>query len=241
MSRFRVANQDATEWLSQLPDESVDLCITDPAYESLEKHRAKGTTTRLKVSKASSNAWFPIFKNERFPSLFEQIYRVLKPDSHCYVMCDHVTMRVIVPMAEKVGFEFWKPIVWDKKTIGLGYHYRCKYELILFFEKGKRKLADMSIPDVLPFPRVRGKYPTQKPVDLLRVFVTQSSSPGEIVIDPFCGSGATGVAAVTEGRHFWGSDIEGGAAILSAQNMTEAGGTLSDHPAPPRIPTDLFR
>ncbi len=48
-------NGDAVDWLRLLPDQSVDLVVTDPPYESLEKHRATGTTTRLKHSKASSN------------------------------------------------------------------------------------------------------------------------------------------------------------------------------------------
>ena len=48
--RFEVSNLDAVEWLRGLPSESIDLVVTDPAYESLEKHRAVGTTTRLCVS-----------------------------------------------------------------------------------------------------------------------------------------------------------------------------------------------
>ena len=63
---FDLSCRDAVEWLQQLPSESVDLLITDPAYESLEKHRAIGTTTRLKHSKASSNDWFHVFPNARF-------------------------------------------------------------------------------------------------------------------------------------------------------------------------------
>jgi site-specific DNA-methyltransferase (adenine-specific) len=63
MSRFSLHHGDCVDWLRSLDDESVALCVTDPAYESLEKHRAKGTTTRLKVSDASSNEWFAIFKN----------------------------------------------------------------------------------------------------------------------------------------------------------------------------------
>ncbi len=65
-------------WLRDQPAESVDLVITDPAYESLEKHRAVGTTTRLKHSKASSNDWFKVFPNARFGELFTEVFRVLK-------------------------------------------------------------------------------------------------------------------------------------------------------------------
>ena len=120
-----------------------------PAYESLEKHRAIGTTTRLKHSKASSNDWFKIFPNARFARAVPEVYRVLKPDTHFYLFCDAETMFVAKPEAEQAGFKFWKPLVWDKRTIGMGYHYRARYELILFFEKGKRRLNDLGVADVI--------------------------------------------------------------------------------------------
>lgn len=204
---MQVFKEDAVEWLSTLADASVDLVITDPPYESLEKHRKIGTTTRLKVSKASSNQWFQIFPNERFESLLQEVFRVLKKNSHFYLFCDQETMFVIKPIAEKVGFKFWKPIVWDKVTIGMGYHYRARHEYILFFEKGKRKLNDLGVPDILQSKRVYRGYPTEKPVDLLEVLISQSSTEGELVMDPFFGSGSTLVAAKTLNRNYIGCDI----------------------------------
>lgn len=204
---MQLFKQDAVEWLSTLPDESVDLLITDPPYESLEKHRSVGTTTRLKQSKGSSNQWFTIFRNERFESLLTQVYRVLKNNSHFYLFCDQETMFYIKPVAEQVGFKFWKPIVWDKVAIGMGYHYRARYEFILFFEKGKRKLNNLGIPDVLEEKRVYRGYPTEKPVPLLETLIEQSSSEGEIVVDPFFGSGATLIAARNLNRVACGSDV----------------------------------
>src|SRR5438093_7827604 len=82
-SRFQLARGDAVAWLRTLPAASVDLVITDPAYESLEKHRAIGTTTRLKHSKSSSNDWFIIFPNVRFAELFVEAFRVLNPTPTC--------------------------------------------------------------------------------------------------------------------------------------------------------------
>src|SRR5215510_8290238 len=127
-SLFELSVLDAVEWLRAQPSESLDLLVTDPAYESLEKHRAVGTTTRLKHSKGSSNDWFTIFPNARFEELFQQIWRVLRRDTHFYLFCDAETMFVAKPIAEKVGFRFWKPLIWDKKKIGMGYHYRSRYE-----------------------------------------------------------------------------------------------------------------
>lgn len=198
---------DAVEWLKTLDDSSVDLFITDPPYESLEKHRKIGTTTRLKNSKSSSNQWFSIFPNDRFEELFTEIFRILKKGSHFYLFCDQETMFIAKPIAEKLGFKFWKPIVWDKCSIGMGYHYRARCEFILFFEKGKRKLNDLSIPDVLEYKRVWRGYPTEKPVELLEVLIKQSSSEHDIVVDSFFGSGSTLVAAHNLSREFLGCDI----------------------------------
>jgi len=229
---FELSTRDAVDWLRDLPAESVDLVITDPAYESLEKHRAVGTTTRLKHSKASSNDWFNIFPNARFGELFAEVYRVLKPDTHFYLLCDAETMFVAKPEAEKAGFKFWKPLVWDKRTIGMGYHYRARYELILFFEKGKRRLSDLGIADIIEVPRIRGGYPAEKPVEIAEVLIRQSSDPGGVVADPFMGSGSVGIAAMKLGRRFLGNDLNPEAVQIAARRLRELG-AAGNAPAAP--------
>lgn len=223
ISAARVARLDAVEWLRTMPAGSVDLVVTDPPYESLEKHRAIGTTTRLKHSKASSNDWFSIFPNARFPELFREIYRVLHKDRHFYLFCDPETAFVAKPLAEAAGFKFWKPLIWDKKRIGMGYHYRSRYEFVLFFEKGKRKLNDLGIADIIECPRIYNGYPTEKPVEVSEVLVRQSTQAGETVIDPFMGSGSVGVASVRLGRRFEGSDICAEAVDTARTRLAEGG------------------
>lgn len=218
---FSLKNIDAVKFLESLKSDSVDLLITDPAYESLEKHRKVGTTTRLKQSKASSNEWFSIFPNNRFEELFTEIYRVLKRNSHFYLFCDQETAFIAKPIAEKVGFKFWKPLIWDKVNIGMGYHYRARYEFILFFEKGKRKLNDLSVPDVLTEKRVWNGYPTEKPVNLAKILVTQSSNQGELIVDPFCGAGFVGVAALSLKRSFIGNDLSGNAIEITFKRLSD--------------------
>ena len=220
---FELSSVDAVRWLQHQPSESIDLVITDPAYESLEKHRAVGTTTRLKHSKASSNDWFRIFPNARFGELFAEIHRVLRRNTHFYLLCDAETMFVAKPQAEQAGFKFWKPLVWDKRTIGMGYHYRARYEFILFFEKGKKRLNDLGIPDVLSVPRVHGGYPAEKPVEISEILIGQSSQPGETVADPFMGSGSVGVAALRAGRPFLGNDLNPEAVTLAATRLRAFG------------------
>ena len=231
---YDLSTQDAVAWLRELASESVDLVITDPAYESLEKHRAVGTTTRLKHSKSSSNDWFQIFPNARFGELFRETFRVLRRNTHFYLLCDAETMFVAKPIAEEAGFRFWKPLVWDKCTIGMGYHYRARYEFILFFEKGKRRLNDLGIADIISVPRVHRGYPAEKPPAVSEVLINQSSTPGELVADPFMGSGSVGVAALRNGRRFSGTDLNPQAVRLTADRLKQfgAGYAPADLPEP---------
>jgi len=223
--KFHLAQGDAVAWLRTLPAESVDLVITDPPYESLEKHRAIGTTTRLKHSKSSSNDWFSIFPNARFPELFAEVHRVLRRNTHFYLYCDPETMFVAKPLAEAAGFKFWKPLIWDKQKIGMGYHYRARYECILFFEKGKRKLRDLGIADIIDAPRISGGYPAEKPSAVSEVLIRQSTELGHLVIDPFMGSGSVGVAAVAKGRSFAGNDLCKEAVEITRDRLRAGGAT----------------
>jgi site-specific DNA-methyltransferase (adenine-specific) len=230
-SLYDLSVSDAVDWLRAQPAESIDLLVTDPAYESLEKHRAIGTTTRLKHSKGSSNDWFTVFPNARFGDLFAEAFRALKRNTHLYLYCDAETAFIVKPIAEEAGFRFWKPLVWDKKTIGMGYHYRARYEFILFFEKGKRRLNDLGIADVITVPRIHRGYPAEKPSAVSEVLIKQSSLPGELVADPFMGSGSVGIAALKTGRRFIGGDLNSEAVRLTADRLRQFGAG--------RVPQDL--
>jgi len=219
---YSVHRGDALAWLASQPAESVDLVVTDPPYESLEKHRARGTTTRLKHSKASSNDWFRTIPNDSFPLLFDKLHRVLRRDRHLYLFCDQETLFAAKPAAEAAGFKFWKFLVWDKQRIGMGYHYRSRHELVLFFEKGKRRLNDLGVPDVIEVPRIHRGYPTEKPPDVAEVLIRQSTGAGETVCDPFMGSGSTGVAALRLGRRFLGNDVASAAVGLASKRLRQA-------------------
>lgn len=231
---FFVEHGDAFAFLRGLEAESVDLVITDPPYASLERHRAIGTTTRL------TSAWFPTIPNSALPELFQECARVLKPNTHMYLFCDAETAFVAKPMGEAAGLRFWKPLVWDKQRMGVGYHYRSRYEFILFFEKGKRRLHDLGVADVLRAPRIIGGYPTEKPVELAETLVTQSSEPGALVLDPFVGSGSVGVAAVRYDRHFLGCDVGVDAVSLTSARLHEAGGQLTRSVVPLRRQLNLL-
>src|SRR3954466_4587817 len=218
----RIMVSDAFDLLRGLSPDSVDLVVTDPPYESLQIHRARGTTTRLTTN------WFATVPNERLPELLREVARVLRADRHFYLFCDEVTADVIkqqqgigadrLPNAARrcaCGLTYWKEVLWAKTTLdgrsirgGTGYHYRAASERILFFEKGKRALNDLGIPDVLMAARAGVPGPAVKPAALVRTLIAQSTAPGELVVDPFCGSGVAGVEARSLGRRFLLGDID---------------------------------
>jgi site-specific DNA-methyltransferase (adenine-specific) len=151
------------------------------------------------------------------------VHRVLKKDTHFYLFCDQETAFVAKPVGEEVGFKFWKPLVWDKAKIGMGYHYRSRYEFILFFEKGKRRLNDLGIADVITEPRIHRGYPTEKPVRVNRILIEQSSVPGQLVVDPFMGTASAGLAALTTGRNFAGCDVSDKALAIASERLVATG------------------
>ena len=113
---------------------------------------------------------------------------------------------------QKAGYETGCPVrsllVWDKDTLGPGViGLRPSYELVAMFARGKFKISNRSVSDI--FRCAKGgcqsdAHPAQKPLPLLGHLVKISSAPNNIIIDPFMGSGSTGVAAVKHGRKFIG-------------------------------------
>lgn len=230
----RIVCDDAFEFLAGLPPESVDLFLTDPPYESLEKHRKIGTTTRLKNSKSSSNDWFGTIPNARFPELLSLMFYALKPNRHLYLYCDDETSDIAIAAGKECGFKFWKRIVWDKQRLGMGYHYRNCHEFVLFFEKGKRKLNGWStLRSIQSVKAIRGGWPTEKPVELAITLIDASTEPGELICDPFCGSGSNGVAAALIDREFLLCDLDPKAIEYAQRRLHEtAEGRCQESPAP---------
>jgi site-specific DNA-methyltransferase (adenine-specific) len=191
----RLFEADAREFLAAQPDHSVDLIVTDPPYAF-----DRGDTR--------FRDWFEELGDEVWPEVLRHFHRVLEPDSHAYVFCDRRTLRIFEAAAAEAGFRVRHPLIWDKGSIGLGGCWRPRHEYILFLEKGRRPGNFKNRADVLCAPRVARGYPTEKPVSVLRQLISQASTPGELVLDPFCGSGNTGKAARELGRRALLCDVE---------------------------------
>lgn len=179
-----------------LPAGCVDLVLTDPPYRF-----ARGGTYFRR--------WFAELDDDQWPAIFAELHRVLARAAHAYVFCDARAKPIFDQAAQAAGFHVRTPLIWDKLSIGLGGTWRAQYEFIAWYAKGPPLPAGRRSRqgNLLHAPRVRG-YPTEKPVAVLRQLVMQTTSPGAIVLDPFCGSGGVGRAARQLGRRALLADID---------------------------------
>lgn len=211
MSRPQVVvlQADSLKWLKTQSGkgELFDCIITDPPYDSLLKWQGVGTTARMGFGAGKdatkSDKFYPCIGRDDMREVMIAFGRLLRANRHCYVMADHEYMPVLLAWArnENIGFDYAKPLVWDKVTPGMGYHWRSRHEYIVMFEKGKRRLNDLRKADVLQHKRVTGGYPTEKPLGLVEELLLNSTQPGEWVLDPFAGSGVVAEACLRHGRN----------------------------------------
>ena len=132
----------------------------------------------------------------------------MKGGTHLYSFVNDKNVALFISAAEKYGFKLHNILVWHKnnKTPNRWYMKNC--EFVVFMRKGRAKpILDLSSSQYFKIKNIPGKqklHPTQKPVGLLEKLILNSSEPGGTVLDPFMGSGSTGVAALATGRAFVG-------------------------------------
>ena len=190
----------------------------------MDKWRNVGTTTRLggNYYKEKQEGWFDTIDEKELWELMIEMHRVLKPDCHAYIMGDGQVLKWLLGYAEEADWTNCKPIVWDKVNQGMGYHYRCRHEFFVMLDKGKnRKLNSLSTPDIWTVPMIRGGYPTEKPVELMKIPILHSTAEGEVIFDPFMGGGSTLVAAWQTRRAAIGIDKSEQACEIAAKRIQE--------------------
>ena len=220
-----VVQQDARHFLKTLPDASVDLIVTDPAYSGMNQHLMLGKGRIVgKYDEKGEGKWFEEFHDtpENYHRFLADCYRVLKPDRHIFIMFDSFSMLSLGAMVRDV-FNVKNVVTWDKVNIGMGHYFRRQSEFILFASKGKRPLTRRDIPDIWRIKRLhRASYPTQKPVELFEAMIASSKGTDDrefTVCDPFVGSGSSAIAALRQGATFIGCDIAGKAIELAARRI----------------------
>ena len=211
----KIINENAIEFMKALGNESIDLIVTDPPYKITARGNA-GNSGGMMQKKLSMQG--KIFKHNDIKPIdyIPEFYRLLKDGSHCYIMTNHVNLQEMLNVATECGFHFIKSLVWNKGNKIMGRFYMSQFEYILFFRKGKgKKINKCGTADILNVPNKKTKdengknlHDTEKPVELMKILVENSSQVGELVLDPFVGIGATAIACKELDRQYIGVELD---------------------------------
>jgi site-specific DNA-methyltransferase (adenine-specific) len=209
--QWRIEQADCLAFLASLPDRSVDVITTDPAYSGMNQHMSFGRGRIVgRYADSDNDRWFTEFRDDpaTFVAFLRECYRVLADGGHIYVMFDSFSLLSLGHLMREV-FAVKNVIVWDKVNLGMGHYFRRRHETIVFATKGHRRLSRRDLPDVWAIKRIhRALYPTQKPVALFTKMLSGSAEPGMTVCDPFVGSGSSAVAALLAGCTVAASDVD---------------------------------
>lgn len=134
----------------------------------------------------------------------------LRDDAHVYVFSNDRNLQVARQAAEAAGLVFHRLLIWDKRAALPNRWYQQTCEFVLFMRKGRAfKINDPSSKSLYSiFQRDESDHPTEKPVELCQHYIENSTMRGDVVLDPFTGSGTTGVAALRAGRRFVGCELD---------------------------------
>ena len=226
MANIELHHGDALEVMKSIQDNSIDLIFTDPPYGHNNNnndliHRWEDA---LGVKKTDQEDARPILNdgkeaNDLFKKCLHEYKRILVGSGGCCCCCcggggpDPQFARWSLWMDEVLSFD--QMIVWDKGPMGMGWRYRRSYETVLVAHKGKsfkwyddsHKIENIirNFRKIIPTDK---EHPTQKPVELATHFIRLHTKPGDTVLDPFMGSGTTGLACQLLGRNFIGIELD---------------------------------
>ena len=196
----QIIKGDCIVEMKKIPKNSINLIVTDPPY---------GDNVGYGVNNKK-------IKNNENPLInctaLVEMYRILKRNSSVYIFTNwkhYPFLTEFILMYTK--FKIRHLVVWKKHNFGLGWAFRHQYELILVLEKGKPKYNLKNFSDVQTCSHInhnKVNHPHEKPVDLITKMIEHSSREGDLILDPFCGSGAICVACQEMNRNWIGIELE---------------------------------
>ena len=203
--------------MKKMPRNSVDLIITDPPYGD---NVAYGHLNKTIVNN----------ENPLVNCLaLVECYRILKKNSTLYNFTNWKNYPFLTEFISRyTRFKIKHVIVWRKRNFGMGYAFRHQYEIILVLEKGNPKYNLRNFSDVQDAEHIlhnKKTHPHQKPLDLLAKMIEHSSKEGDLVFDPFCGSGSTCMAAQNKNRKWLGIEQDSSYVNMAKRRI---GGKIND-------------
>lgn len=193
-------------------DRSAACLITDPPYLVTSGGAGDGDKGGWMGEYANTGE---IVQNCPWRTWLPLVPGVLDDPAHAYIFSNDRNLQEARAEAEAAGLKFHRLLVWDKRTAFPNRWYQQTCEFVLFMRRGLAfKINDPSSKSLVSMIQrdesgttSAHAHPTEKPVDLIEHYIRNSTRYGGLVLDPFMGSGTTGVAALRAGRRFIGCEI----------------------------------
>ena len=223
-----VYRADCVDLIRLMPAESVDVVFADPPYRLSSGGVSVMSGRLVPVDKGGWDRPKGLEKDHEFNVRWlRAARRVLKPDGTLWVSGTHHIIFSLGFALQRLGFRIINQIAWSKPDPvpnALHTAFTHAHETLIWASKGKRHTFNYDLinspnptTQVSSVWRIRavpkneklmGYHPTQKPLRLVRRALLASSREGNLIFDPFCGSGTTAVAAKELGRFFVGAELE---------------------------------
>jgi DNA modification methylase len=198
VSTFRntIIKADCRDFLPQLPTNSVDFILTDPPYIT----RYKSRDGRM-VANDDNDSWLK--------PAFAQMFRVLRRDSFAVSFYGWPRADKFMEAWRAAGFRIVGHFVFPKRYASAEKYLRYQHECAYLLMKGNPQVPQTTIGDVIDWTYSGNKlHPTQKPLSVLLPIVETFSKCGDLVLDPFCGSGSSLLAAKMLQREWLGVELD---------------------------------
>lgn len=217
-----VVKGDAPRLMAALPPRSVQLIWTDPPYGHSNQRGDLQAALNCRFGRRSR----PIANDspERMRTVVDSVlleaWRALDHGRSAVCVCcagggaKGPTFAWLAQRLDQAGLDFYHSAIWDKINPGLGWRYRRQHEMVMVAHRRggaiRWNLSAKAKGNVVRVLKPRqGNHPNEKPLELVRFFIERHSRRGDLVLDPFLGSGTTAIAARELGRHFLGFELNG--------------------------------
>lgn len=225
MAKSIIYNGDCIIEMQKIANNSVDLILTDPPY-NLGNFMINRSTNLAKMRENffANAGWDNLDFDEwvdHMDKFFKDASRVIKVGGSMIIFMSIIKVESIIKLAEKYGFYYKTTGIWHKLNPmprNMNLHFVNSTEAWVYFTYKKKtgtfNNENKMIHDFIETSVVSngekkvGKHPTQKPIALLEHFVKLLSNEGDLVIDPFMGSGSTGVVCKKLNRNFIGVELD---------------------------------
>jgi DNA modification methylase len=200
-----IYNGDCIEYIKTIKDKSIDCLITDPPYGVDIQFAAYDNQLSRKIENDGNIKDALILLDE----MLINVKSKLKEDAHIYIFCNWKIYPQFNQIISK-HFQIKNLIIWDKLFMGMGDlkgNYSSSYEMIVFAGGNREFLTRPKNIIQCRFSDERF-HNTQKPVELIKQLIENSTNVNETIFDPFLGSGSTVVAAKEMKRNFIGCEID---------------------------------